>query len=144
MRRINRCLNPRLVEICQRTRQLEALNSAIKQCLPYALKEHCQVGSFNKGCLIIVVSDPAWASELRYSIPELRDTLRSEAGLYQLSSIKISIKTETEAQPEKKHTKKSLSTHTLEGIISEAAQCEYAPLKKALNQLARNLGLKRN
>ena len=84
MRRINRCLNPRLVEICQRTRQLEALNSAIKQCLPYALKEHCQVGSFNKGCLIIVVSDPAWASELRYSIPELRDTLRSEAGLYQL------------------------------------------------------------
>lgn len=140
MRRINRCLNPRLIDICQRTRQLEELNTAIAHFLPPTLKEYCHVGSFNKGCLIIVVKDPAWGSQLRYILPELRDKLRAEAGLYQLSSIKISIDAGSmEPTILKKTNKRSLSTKTLEGMVSSADQCDYAPLKKALNQLAKHL-----
>ena len=73
MRRINRCLNTQLLDICQRTVQLEELNSKLLGYLPQVLQEHCHVGSFNRGCLVIVVSDSVWASQLRYSIPELRD-----------------------------------------------------------------------
>src|SRR5262245_61124963 len=102
MRRINRCLNTRLVEICQRNIQLEELNFKLGTYLPPSLQAYCRVGSFNKGSLVIVVNDAAWASQLRYMLPELRDKLRKEAGIYQLSAIKIAIATEAESQQQKK------------------------------------------
>ncbi|WP_019215256.1 DUF721 domain-containing protein [Legionella tunisiensis] len=91
MRPINRCLNPQLLAICQRAIQLDELNSKLKLYLTPPLSEHCQVGSFNKGCLMLTVTNAAWATELRYSLPVLRDKLRQEAGIYQLTSIKIHI-----------------------------------------------------
>lgn len=91
MRSISHCLNQQLVDICQRSVQLEELSNKLSQWLPTELVGECQVGSFNKGCLILITSNAAWASQIRYLIPELRDKLRTEAGLYQLSSIKVSV-----------------------------------------------------
>ena len=136
MRRINRCLNTRLIEICKRTVQLEELNSKVFSYLPITLQEHCHVGSFNGGCLVIVANNPVWASQLRYSIPELRDILRIEAGIYQLTSIKITVAV-IEATPiAKKNTAPILSTHAREAIIEGGDQCSYRPLRDALHNLA--------
>ncbi len=138
MRRINRCLNTRLIDICKRTVQIEALNSKLTEYLPKTLQPHCHVGSFNHGCLVIIVSDPVWASELRYSIPALRDTLRKEAGIYQLSSIKLMVAA-VESSCTKKHLKSPiLSTKAREAILSGKEQCNYQPLRDALQQLASN------
>ncbi len=137
MRRINRFLNTRLIDICQRTVLLEELNSKLNGYLPPSLQAHCQVGSFNSGCLVIVTRDPAWASQLRYILPELRDRLRKEAGIYQLSSIKITI-TPIETHPLKKilDTTPQLSPKAREAIIAGGDQCNYEPLKQALHHLA--------
>lgn len=91
MRHINRCLNAQLSTICQKAMHLEVLNSTLKKLLPENLREHCHAGSFNKGCLLIIANDANWASQLRFYVPELRDRLRKEAGLYQLCSIKIEL-----------------------------------------------------
>jgi hypothetical protein len=137
MRSISRCLNKQLIDICQRSVQLEELTNKVRQLLPEPLAGECHVGSFNKGCLVLSTNNAAWASQLRYALPELRDKLRKELGLYQLSSIKVNvieptITYENSAQP-KKH---SLSEKAKATIISESQNCSYEPLQKALLHLA--------
>lgn len=135
MRRINRCLNPRLIEICKRSVQLEELNAKLRTYLPEALQEHCHAGSFNRGCMVIVASNPVWASQLRYSIPELRDKLRKEAGIYQLTSITIAVSQEKETGVTKRSNTPKLSNQARKAIIASAAHCSFAPLKEALHHL---------
>ncbi len=93
MRHITRCLNPKIIDICQRAIKLEELSAKLTHYLPDNLRERCHVGSFTNGCLVLVTQDPVWASQLRYSLPELRDALRTKAGLYQLVSIKVTVST---------------------------------------------------
>lgn len=138
MRSIRRCLNKQLTDICQHSMQLEELDCKIAKLLPPNLAPECRVGSFNKGCLVLTTTNAAWASQLRYALPELRDNLRKEAGMYQLSSIKITV-----IEPINQYDKPAshIIPHTLSDkakatIISESQQCSYQPLKKALLHLA--------
>ncbi len=138
MRFINRCFNKQLEELCQRSMQLEELSNKVTQLLPPNLAAQCQVGSFNKGCLVLTTTNAAWASQLRYTIPELRDKLRKEAGMYQLLSIKINVIEPAEPykiQKPKQHNEISDEAKAI--IISESQQCTYQPLQKALLHLAR-------
>lgn len=138
MRSISRCLNKQLAEICQRSMQLEDLSSKVAQLLPPNLATECQVGSFSKGCLVLTTDNAVWASQIRYAIPELRDRLRKEAGMYQLSSIKVNV-TETAIpyeNPEQRPLAHELSHKAKATIISESLNCTYQPLQKALLHLA--------
>lgn len=137
MRSISRCLNKQLLDLCQRSMQLEELSKKVLQLLPENLASVCQVGSFSKGCLLLTTSNAAWASQLRYALPELRDKLRKEAGMYQLSSIKIQI-VETVVEYEKPSAAPHILTEKAKAtILSESEQCTYQPLKKALLNLAK-------
>ncbi|QMT61251.1 MULTISPECIES: DUF721 domain-containing protein [unclassified Legionella] len=136
MRSISRCLNKQLADLCQRSVQLEELANKIKLMLPDVLANQCQVGSFNKGCLLLTTTDAAWATQLRYAIPELRDKLRKEAGMYQLSSIKVTVIEPLIEYEKTSPSKHSLSKKAKEIIISESQQCNYEPLQKALLHLA--------
>ncbi len=138
MRRINSCTNNQLKTLCQQSIELEELSLKLQNYLPEAFKTHCQIGSFMQGCLFIITKDPIWASQLRYQLPELRDRLRKEGGLYKLSSIKIAIKSEhTSIKPKKIKTRAfSPSTHKI--ILETAAQISYQPLKDAFKKCIEN------
>jgi len=139
MRRINRCLNTKLFELGKRSVQLEELNSKLQKILPLSLQTHCHVGSFTAGCLVIVVDNAVWASELRYILPELRDKLRSEAGIYQLSSIKSTVTTINVSTVSKPiPSRPPLSEEACKTLIESGDQCSYDPLKRALHNLARH------
>lgn len=142
MRRINRCLNKQLLNLCQHAVQLDDLNLKLNQLLPQTLREHCRVGNFNKGCLLIVISKPALATELRYFIPTLRDTLRTEAGLYQLTSIKIQIIADQYPQNTSGSSsnlpKPELSSSARTAVHNAGELCSYPPLKDVLFRLANN------
>lgn len=136
MRPISYCLNKRLSELYEKVNQLQVLQNLVEKYLPESLKPHCKVGSLNKGCLIITTDNAVWASQLRYILPELRDKLRTEGGIYQLISIKSQIKTnatQCEIVPKKKL---KLSLAAQRAIIESAEQCEFLPLKEALERLA--------
>lgn len=137
MRLIKTCFNRQLADLCKRSFQLEELSEKVERLLPEALKAHCRVGSFEKGCLTLITSHAGWASQLRYAIPELRDTLRKDAGMYQLSSIQISIgDLIIETPPPIERPKHQLSEDAKATIVSESQSCNYQPLKKALLHLA--------
>lgn len=136
MRRINRCLNTKLQELCQRAIQLETLNKELCNHLPLSLKDHCRVGSFSTGCLTLIVSDAVWASQLRYFLPELRDKLRSETGLYQLVTIKVVVQQETLSIAPKKQNATTLSPKARDIIRTSSAQFHYKPLQEAWLRIA--------
>ena len=141
MRRINRCLNTKLLELCQRAIQLEELNKQLYHTLPESLHQHCRMGSFNAGCLTIVANDAVWASQLRYYLPELRDKLRREAGLYQLVAIKVTVNQNNEALAIKRASRIQLSPKARDIILASSEQFHYKPLQDAWYQLA-NQGAK--
>jgi len=140
MRSIRHCLNKQLIDICQRSIQLEELSNKVSQLLPENLAKECQVGSFNKGCLILTTTSATWASQIRYALPELRDKLRAEAGMYQLSSIKINV---IDVIYHSRLASKTPGTQPLSekakaSIINESQHCSYQPLQKALLHLAQD------
>lgn len=140
IRPINRCLNNQLLNICQQAVQLDELNRKLSNHLPSPLGNHCQVGSFNKGCLLITTTNASWATELRYTVPDLRDKLRKE-GLYQLTSIKIAIIDQVDKIIDDKQTKQTkLSSSARDNIRTASELCTYPPLKTALGHLARDKG----
>ena len=136
MRRINQCLNPRLLDICKRTAQLEELNIKLNTYLPQTLQERCHVGSFNGGCLVIVTDNSVWASQIRYVLPEIRDKLRKEGGIYQLTSIKVTVASVDINPAPKRNNSPKLSSKARSAIIDGGYQCKYAPLRQALLNLA--------
>lgn len=137
MKHINQCLNTRLTDLCKRAIQLDELNHKLQLFLPTELKAHCQVGSFNLGCLTIVVDDAVWASQLRYLLPDLRDDMR-KSGIYQLTSIKCIITTIDDPRPHaSKQSGLTLSNQARTTIHEASEACTYLPLKKALLDLAR-------
>jgi hypothetical protein len=137
---ISHCINDKLLDICKQSMALEALNVQIQHYLPEELKPHVTVGSFKLGALILVTNDPAWACQLRFLLPNLRDRLRKEAHLYQLTGIHIQSNpphllpqhsTPTPNPPT------PLSTTTCETIKNASLACDFAPLSAALERLAR-------
>ncbi len=136
MRRINRCFNPKLQDICKRAVQLEELDAKLAEFLPETWRNQCNVGSFSKGCLVLITKEPVWASQLRYKLPELRDRLRSEAGIYQLTSIKVAVALDEGLKPTKKIKTRTISDKARDTILLQANACQYLPLKNALYHLA--------
>ena len=136
MHPIQRCLNPKLIAICKKSIQIEGLNDKVNGYLPAELKTHCTVASFTQGCLSLIVDDPVWASSLRFMLPEMRDKLRAHAGMYQLISIKITVKTYSSSNINPKaKTGRGLSDQARNIITHSSEQCSYEPLKKALQAL---------
>ncbi|MCC5792444.1 MAG: DUF721 domain-containing protein [Legionellaceae bacterium] len=136
LRRVNQCLNSNLVKICLRSYQLEKLQDMVRQVLPDSLREHCQVGSFQQGQLIILVNDACWATELKFLLPQLRDRLRSEYQLYQLSGIQLKVGLPP-AVPESGRKKKSGLTRQARQLIDKEAEgLPPGPLQTALKKLA--------
>ena len=116
MQLIKHALNPNLKIIYQHTQQIISLNKIIKQYLPQNVQEHCNVGCFQNGCLNLIIDNPIWAAELRFYLPQLRDKLRQDAGLYQLSSIKIKIQAThlmPNVTPKKSHNLSKIARESL-------------------------------
>ncbi|WP_058523352.1 DUF721 domain-containing protein [Legionella birminghamensis] len=132
-------MNKQLAEICLKSAEIDKLNTEVKKYLPEHLSPHCQVGSFSRGTLTLHIHNPAWATELRYCLPDLRDSLRRESGLYQLASVKIAVASENYEQhsPPKK-TRQFLSAATCSSLYALSEVCSYEPLRDALRNLANN------
>lgn len=141
MRKITQCFNTPLAAIYKQASQLESLTHLVQRHLKK--NEHecvpCKVSRFSKGCLVLAVDDPVWATQLRFELPQLRDKLRQE-GLHQLTSIRINLLPETPAikPPKKKSREAFISNNAKRNIHESAAHCSYAPLKEALERLCKH------
>lgn len=136
IRRIGQCLNPQLQTLYQKVVQLDKINDLLKHHIPSPLNKNCRAGWFNLSCLVIVVTNASWATELRYLLPELRDQLRKK-GLYQLSSLKIAIDANPPSDTANNTQKLTLSSAARDSLLTASELCSYQPLKDALYHLAK-------
>lgn len=138
IRRINHCLNPTLSQLCLKAAVLEGLKEKIANFLPASLKSAVKVGNFHKGSLNLLISDANAATSLRFLIPELRDRLRNEAGIYQLIAINCAL-AEPEPVEQKQQSHKpirKLSSKACSNIKNSIDALSYEPLKEALLKLS--------
>ncbi|KTD22528.1 DUF721 domain-containing protein [Legionella londiniensis] len=136
MRRINRCLNPRLADICQNALYLDELNQKVLQFLPESFRAQVKVGSYNKGKLVLIASNQEWASQLRYILPELRDKLRVDGKIYHLTTIQLKLDAEPSSPLPKQKPTTIISDKARQTIEILGRQCTYKPLQDALMRLA--------
>ena len=140
MRRIYQCLNSTTTVLCQQTLLLEALQEKVAQFLPLHLQTGCCVAQFSKGQLVLSLENPIHSTELRYLLPALRDRLRTEGRLYQLSGIKIKLQAEPSialTSTKKIATKRKLSITSQQCLDQAALLCDYTPLKNILLRIGR-------
>lgn len=138
MKKISQCLNKELLILCEQVRKLGALENAVHELLPLSLSDVCRIGSFSGGKLNLLVSQAVFATELRYYLPTLRDSLRKEPLFAGLVSIKISLVAESNplAEDSKKEKKKTLLSAAAGKTISDVSQSiGWEPLKEALLRL---------
>lgn len=136
MRRVGDCLNERMQTLYQQSSQLTKLTKTVNHFIPQELRSCCQVASFIQGSLTLTVSNADWATQLRYYLPELRDKLRRDAGLYQLTAIKLTIADNVKPIKIKPIKKSLLSAKARDAIHTSGDECDYLPLKEALHNLA--------
>ena len=137
MRKINACLNQNLVKICALSHQLDKLQGMVQALLPEHLRAYVRVGQFQQGQLLLMCEEANWMTELHYFLPQLRDRLREEYSLYQLSGIRVKSVTPHQCGRSKLATAPSLSSAARQTIMASATAIEYAPIQVALQNLAR-------
>jgi hypothetical protein len=72
---------------------LKKLQTTVFIYLPEELKPHCRIANYEAGVLKFAVASPAWATRLRYAIPDLHRSL-NEGALRDLKEISFYIEVE--------------------------------------------------
>jgi hypothetical protein len=124
----------RLKDLLGRIRQNEAMTARVRALLPVDLAAHLVAALLQDGRLLLLASSPAWASRLRFSVPQLRH------GLAKIRDIRVAVLPETHAKPRRPQVKAwrtpTFSAEVAEQIRAVAATLTDPQLKSAMLRLA--------
>lgn len=83
--------NEPLIQLYEHTKIISVLNENLCQYLASPLNIHCQVANYRDMMLIINADTSAWATKLRYNIPNIENMAKHEWGLIDLKKVIITI-----------------------------------------------------
>lgn len=117
--------------------RLDHLQHLLESQLQPAAREHCHVASWREGCLLLIVTDGHWATRLRY---QQRRLLKQLQALEEFATLaKILFKVQPPAAERRAPGRTiSLSDSAAENIQATAEGIEHAPLRAALERLAKH------
>lgn len=95
-----------------------------------------RIANFREPCLIIEVDNAAWASRIRYWVPDLLNQLRAWSGLGKLQEIKCYVKFPDPKPVTEKRKVNKITPHSAILLHSIADTITHAGLRAALKQLA--------
>ena len=126
-----------LPNLQQKLQQLASLNLLWQKHVDINLVKYSRVANWRDNCLIIEVDSSAWATRLRYALPDLLAKLKLEKELTGIKYIEWYIQPETlqSAKPTPRKPK-PISATTASMIYDAAEYMSNAKLKKALLTLA--------
>lgn len=79
--------NSSLNNIFKKLSEIESLQQLWQTYVPDNLRAYTKVANFRDDCLVIAAASAAWATELRFILPQMLQSLRVDGKLYQLRSI---------------------------------------------------------
>lgn len=111
MKPINEILinkNTHLAKLFVKSAKNRELNNIFKNILDGELKKHTHFAKISKEILIVTVDSAAWATRLRFTIPEILKNLNTQIEFKEIKKIRYVIVPNDEFQPIKA-TKKKIS-----------------------------------
>ncbi len=126
-----------LKTLFNQAQRLDRLQHLLESQLQPAAREHCLVASWREGCLVLIVTDGHWATRLRYQQKRLLRQLQTLEEFATLTKILFKVQPPT-AQRRAPGRTISLSNNAAENIQATAEGIQYAPLRAALERLAKH------
>jgi hypothetical protein len=114
-------------EIIKKTSQLHALNLLLQKNLDSNLALHCKIANWRDQTLVLEMDSAAWATQLRFCIPELLMKLQATAELRSVKKIEYYIKPEVMSK-----------TVAIKILMETAEQMPVSALRRSLVRLAKN------
>ncbi len=126
----------KLKGLIAKAKLLEQLNQVIYSLLTVDLKPHCYVANIRQNQLIIATDSAVWATQLRYQVSTLLDTIRDVVP--SIANIKISVQARSKAieQPKVNIEQRHISKNTAIQLESCADNITNEHLRQALKKLA--------
>lgn len=87
---INR--NSKLEELIAKAKELQQLNQIFCSALETSLSKHCHLSKIKGSELVVTVDSSAWATRLRYAIPEIIKNIRTQPEFKDIEKIKYTVK----------------------------------------------------
>ncbi len=122
--------------------QLNEFNRLLAEYLDAESARHCKVVKFEKNCLFVMTTNGAWATQLRFQIPELMLQLKQHPLLSHLKGIickthpMVSHRYTVTSQRRKV---KKLSLESANSILEAAKAIKDERLRKILERIAENV-----
>jgi hypothetical protein len=136
--------NEQLNKLYTHAKDIYALNEKLQKHLAPSLISHCSVANYSEETLTINAETSAWASKLRYGVPDILSYAKNECGLSKLKSVRIKV------SPSHKNTaqsnlstmlpvrKASLSKESADFIKSVATSIKDPALHKSILKISKH------
>lgn len=130
-----------LAILVTRTRQLKRLTRDFRSLLDKELAPHCYIGKLEATTLIIYVDSAAWATRLRFQVPQLLPQLHKlESTFSKLGGIQVKILTQHNEvdNPPPSSAGPVMSVENANAINSLSNSIDDPALQLALQRLSRH------
>ena len=131
-----------LAILVTRTRQLKRLTTIFRAYTDSELAPHCYISNIEDSGLIVYVDSAAWATRLRFQVPQLIPLLRQSNPVFaKVENIKVKVLTlNSEVSPRPlQRTGPTMSIDNANGINTLSESIDDTELQQALRRLARHV-----
>jgi len=125
-------------------KNIYALNEKLHNHLAPSLASHCTVANYSDTTLTVYADTSAWASRLRYCIPDILDYARHQCGLTSLKSVRINVSPSQKITNQSGLTttslarKASLSKNSAEFMRNVAISITDPALRESILKISKN------
>lgn len=147
MKKILQTRSANIERLLQHGRFLDYITQRIKTYLPADFSDKIMVVRFDKKTLVIATRNSAWASKLRFFIPELRRSLSAENRFAHLEVIKVKVSSLDTGDATSSNTPVHTplcSDFAVKTIRNNAQFIKDDELKKSLMNLSQHIAEKTN
>ncbi len=125
-----------IAQLVAHTRDLQAIGRLMQPCLPADLSPHIRLADWSNGRLVLQLDSSSWATRLRYTVPQLIQSLRKMPELADLRQIDLYVAPQSKSAV-KTNQPLHLSSAGATAIEAGAATISDPALRAALRRLAR-------
>jgi len=126
---------PRLARLLRRVAAHRQVEDDFQACLPFELRGHCQLAGYRDGRVLLHVDSSAWATRLRYALPELTE---HSALLRDADSIRVKVRPAVSSSPQRSLPRPQLSSSAAQVLLDCSQHLQDRGLAASLQRLARH------
>ena len=131
--------NSTLRQLVQEAAQYAEIEQRFMRLIDAPLRDHIQVALWRDRKLTLIVESAAWATKLRYKIPELHSVYKSDQDCPDVDSIRVKIASRKGSETEQKPRRMpALSASDMASLESCAGQVSDPALQLILRRLKRH------